>query len=470
MLKRKTQEENKRNQMHKPTIKASKKPFKNKSSLVKKRETGSLLPRPSIFIPELTEDTSKKRQKTKILDPAKTEKSDSSKKSLLSEKVIKQFVKNIFNTTKNYNNSYPKAFSETHIRNISNNNAESITNNSTSNNSRNISNNNTESITNNSTSNNSIANNSRNISNNNTESITNNSTSNNSSNTNNESNNYSTKQIRNKNQNNTLNELENKISNQKNDFITVENSKISSNNSIQDLKNYNDSHFTSLVRNMIQPESTKVYVNGKEKYVDSTKIKERIKEQAGVVPMFALGGMVTKPTLGLLGEKGPEMVTPMAASRNGAGTPSSTTIIPDIPAPANISNQNFSSSMMNKQSAQNLIQGNNTTNISNSNNIAKTQSFSEYNQTLSSSTNVSNAVRQLESKTDKIIKEIGKPKIDPIKESSAEVNNYSTQSPGPGPQAVGQETGVSEGPAKQAFNRFFANQTFSVPEWRQRMG
>ena len=108
--------------MHKPTIKASKKPFKNKSSLVKKRETGSLLPRSSIFIPELTEDTSKKRQKTKILDPAKTEKSDSPKKSLLSEKVIKQFVKNIFNTTKNYNNSYPKAFSETHIRNISNNN------------------------------------------------------------------------------------------------------------------------------------------------------------------------------------------------------------------------------------------------------------------------------------------------------------------------------------------------------------
>lgn len=392
--------------MHKPTIKASKKPFKNKSSLVKKRETGSLLPRPSIFIPELTEDTSKKRQKTKILDPAKTEKSDSSKKSLLSEKVIKQFVKNIFNTTKNYNNSYPKAFSETNVRNISNNNTESITNNS--------------------------------------------------SNTNNESNNYSTKQIRNK--------------NQKNDFITVENSKISSNNSIQDLKNYNDSHFTSLVRNMIQPESTKVYVNGKEKYVNSTKIKERIKEQAGVVPMFALGGMVTKPTLGLLGEKGPEMVTPMAASRNAGGTPSSTTMIPDSPAPANISNQNFSSSMMNKQSAQNLIQGNNTTNISNSNNIAKTQSFSEYNQTLSSSTNVSNAVRQLESKTDKIIKEIGKPKIDPIKESSAEANKYTAQSPGAGPQAVGQETGVSEGPAKQAFNRFFANQTFSVPEWRQRMG
>ena len=406
MSKRKTQEENKRNQMHKPTIKASKKPFKNKSSLVKKRETGSLLPRPSIFIPELTEDTSKKRQKTKILDPAKTEKSDSSKKSLLSEKVIKQFVKNIFNTTKNYNNSYPKAFSETNVRNISNNNTESITNNS--------------------------------------------------SNTNNESNNYSTKQIRNK--------------NQKNDFITVENSKISSNNSIQDLKNYNDSHFTSLVRNMIQPESTKVYVNGKEKYVNSTKIKERIKEQAGVVPMFALGGMVTKPTLGLLGEKGPEMVTPMAASRNAGGTPSSTTMIPDSPAPANISNQNFSSSMMNKQSAQNLIQGNNTTNISNSNNIAKTQSFSEYNQTLSSSTNVSNAVRQLESKTDKIIKEIGKPKIDPIKESSAEANKYTAQSPGAGPQAVGQETGVSEGPAKQAFNRFFANQTFSVPEWRQRMG
>ena len=424
--------------MHKPTIKASKKPFKNKSSLVKKRETGSLLPRPSIFIPELTEDTSKKRQKTKILDPAKTEKSDSSKKSLLSEKVIKQFVKNIFNTTKNYNNSYPKAFSETHIRNISNNNTESITNNSTSNNSSNT--NNTESITNN------------------------------SRNSNNESNNYSTKQIRNKNQNNTLNELENKISNQKNDFITVENSKISSNNSIQDLKNYNDSHFTSLVRNMIQPESTKVYVNGKEKYVDSTKIKERIKEQAGVVPMFALGGMVTKPTLGLLGEKGPEMVTPMAAPKVAGGTPSSTTIIPDSPAPANISNQNFSSSMMNKQSAQNLIQGNNTTNISNSNNIAKTQSFSEYNQTLSSSTNVSNAVRQLESKTDKIIKEIGKPKIDPIKESSAEANKYTAQSPGAGPQAVGQETGVSEGPAKQAFNRFFANQTFSVPEWRQRMG
>lgn len=445
MLKRKTQEENKRNQMHKPTIKASKKPFKNKSSLVKKRETGSLLPRSSIFIPELTEDTSKKRQKTKILDPAKTEKSDSPKKSLLSEKVIKQFVKNIFNTTKNYNNSYPKAFSETHIRNISNNNTESIENNS-------------------------VANNSRNISNNNTESIANNSTTNNSSNTNNESNNYSTKQIRNKNQNNTLNELENKISNQKNDFITVENSKISSNNSIQDLKNYNDSHFTSLVRNMIQPESTKVYVNGKEKYVDSTKIKERIKEQAGVVPMFALGGMVTKPTLGLLGEKGPEMVTPMAAPKVAGGTPSSTTIIPDSPAPANISNQNFSSSMMNKQSAQNLIQGNNTTNISNSNNIAKTQSFSEYNQTLSSSTNVSNAVRQLESKTDKIIKEIGKPKIDPIKESSAEANKYTAQSPGAGPQAVGQETGVSEGPAKQAFNRFFANQTFSVPEWRQRMG
>ena len=421
MSKRKTQEENKRNQMQKPTIKASKKPFKNKSSLLKKRETGTLLPQPTLFIPELKENTSPSKLEQKILDPASTNKGDASKNSSLNEKIIKQFVKNIFNTTTNYNNSYPKAFSTTNVKNVSN--SESNDDNST-------------------------------------------------------------RQILNNRQNNTLNQLENKFSDKKSEFITVENSKISNNNSVQDLKNYNDSHFTSLVRNMIQPESTKVYVNGKERHVDSTKIKERIKEQAGVVPMFAMGGMITKPTLGLLGEKGPEMVTPIAASKSAVGTPSSTTaasksavgtpssttMTPDVPSPASISNQSFSSNMINKQSAQNLIQGNNTTNISNSNNIAKTQSFSEYNQTLSNSTNVSTAVKQLETKTDKIIKEIGKPKNEIVRESDVAANQYTAQSPGPGPQAVGQESGVSEGPAKEAFNRFFTNQTFSVPEWRQRMG
>lgn len=407
--------------MQKPTIKASKKPFKNKSSLLKKRETGTLLPQPTLFLPELKENTSSSKLEPKILDPASTNKGDASKNSQLNEKIIKQFVKNIFNTTTNYNNSYPKAFSTTNVKNVSNSESNGDTN------IKNISN--SESNDDN-----------------------------------------STRQILNNRQNNTLNQLENKFSDKKSEFITVENSKISSNNSVQDLKNYNDSHFTSLVRNMIQPESTKVYVNGKERHVDSTKIKERIKEQAGVVPMFAMGGMITKPTLGLLGEKGPEMVTPIAASKSAVGTPSSTTMTPDVPSPASISNQSFSSNMINKQSAQNLIQGNNTTNISNSNNIAKTQSFSEYNQTLSNSTNVSTAVKQLETKTDKIIKEIGKPKNEIVRESDVAANQYTSQSPGSPPPGVAQEGGVSEGPAKEAFNRFFTNQTFSVPEWRQRMG
>lgn len=407
--------------MQKPTIKASKKPFKNKSSLLKKRETGTLLPQPTLFLPELKENTSSSKLEPKILDPASTNKGDASKNSQLNEKIIKQFVKNIFNTTTNYNNSYPKAFSTTNVKNVSNSESNGDTN------IKNISN--SESNDDN-----------------------------------------STRQILNNRQNNTLNQLENKFSDKKNEFITVENSKISNNNSVQDLKNYNDSHFTSLVRNMIQPESTKVYVNGKERHVDSTKIKERIKEQAGVVPMFAMGGMITKPTLGLLGEKGPEMVTPIAASNSAVGTPSSTTMTPDVPSPASISNQSFSSNMINKQSAQNLIQGNNTTSISNSNNIAKTQSFSEYNQTLSNSTNVSTAVKQLETKTDKIIKEIGKPKNEIVRESDVAANQYTAQSPGSPPPGVAQEGGVSEGPAKEAFNRFFANQTFSVPEWRQRMG
>jgi len=435
--------------MQKPTIKASKKPFKNKSSLLKKRETGTLLPQPTLFLPELKENTSPSKLEQKILDPASTNKGDASKNSSLNEKIIKQFVKNIFNTTTNYNNSYPKAFSTTNVKNVSNSELNGDTN------VKNVSN--------------SELNGDTNVKN----------VSNSESNDDN-----STRQILNNRQNNTLNQLENKFSDKKSEFITVENSKISNNNSVQDLKNYNDSHFTSLVRNMIQPESTKVYVNGKERHVDSTKIKERIKEQAGVVPMFAMGGMITKPTLGLLGEKGPEMVTPIAASKSAVGTPSSTTaasksavgtpssttMTPDVPSPASISNQSFSSNMINKQSAQNLIQGNNTTNISNSNNIAKTQSFSEYNQTLSNSTNVSTAVKQLETKTDKIIKEIGKPKNEIVRESDVAANQYTAQSPGPGPQAVGQESGVSEGPAKEAFNRFFTNQTFSVPEWRQRMG
>ena len=233
------------------------------------------------------------------------------------------------------------------------------------------------------------------------------------------------------------------------------------------------------MKNLITPSTTKVYVNGKEKHVDSTVIKERIKQQSNVVPMFALGGLVSKPTLGLLGEKGPEMVTPMSgesalSSKGGNMAPSpNNTMIPDAPSKVRtiksaVSTATNSLSPMNRQGAANMMQGNNTTNISNSN--ESSESFSQYNKTLSTTTNVSKAVRQLETKTDKVIESLASPKKMQDNSNSVSSKSPISNAQGATPQGVGQESGVSEGSAKGAFDRFFNNQTFSIPEWRQRMG
>ena len=428
MSKEKTQEENKRNQMQKPTIKASNKPFKNKSSLIKKKGSGSLVSKNSIFLPELNKETSNSSPKSRIMDPAKgkEDRDKTSKDKILSDSLIKKFVKNIFNTTNNYNNKYPKVFSTTNVNTNSTNNLNSATN---------------------------------------------------TTNSKNENNN---KEIVNTNKSNILNQIENKTSNTNNDFIAVENSKLSNkNNTFNGLKNYSDSHFTSVVKNLITPSTTKVYVNGKEKHVDSTVIKERIKQQSNVVPMFALGGLVSKPTLGLLGENGPEMVTPMSGESalsgkggNMARSPNNT-MIPDAPSKVRtiksaVSMATNSSSPMNRQGAVNMMQGNNTTNISNSN--ESSESFSQYNKTLSTTTNVSKAVRQLETKTDKVIESLASPKKMQDNSNSVSSKSPISNAQGATPQGVGQESGVSEGSAKGAFDRFFNNQTFSIPEWRQRMG
>ena len=444
MLKEKTQEENKRNQMQKPAIKASNKPFKNKSSLIKKKGSGSLVSKNSIFLPELNKETSSSSPKSRIMDPAKgkEDRDKTSKDKILSDSLIKKFVKNIFNTTNNYNNKYPKAFSTTNVNTNSTNNLNSATNTNSTNN----------------------LNSATNVNTTNTNSKTEN----------------TNKEIVNTNKSNILNQIENKTSNTNNDFIAVENSKLSNkNNTFSELKNYSDSHFTSIVKNLITPSTTKVYVNGKEKHVDSTVIKDRIKQQSNVVPMFALGGLVSKPTLGLLGEKGPEMVTPMSGksalsgkSENMAPSPNNT-MIPDAPSPirtikSGVSMTTNSLSPMNRQGALNMMQGNNTTNISNSN--ESSESFSQYNKTLSTTTNVSKAVRQLETKTDKVIESLGSSKKMQDNSDSGSGKSPLANSQGATPQGVGQESGVSEGSAKGAFDRFFRNQTFSIPEWRQRMG
>jgi hypothetical protein len=441
--------------MQKPTIKASNKPFKNKSSLIKKKGSGSLVSKNSIFLPELNKETSNSSPKSRIMDPAKgkEDRDKTSKDKILSDSLIKKFVKNIFNTTNNYNNKYPKAFSTTNVNTTnSTNNLNSATNTTNSTNNLNSATNTTNST-------------------NNLNSATN------TTNSKNENNN---KEIVNTNKSNILNQIENKTSNTNNDFIAVENSKLSNkNNTFNGLKNYSDSHFTSVVKNLITPSTTKVYVNGKEKHVDSTVIKERIKQQSNVVPMFALGGLVSKPTLGLLGEKGPEMVTPMSgesalSSKGGNMAPSpNNTMIPDAPSKVRtiksaVSTATNSLSPMNRQGAANMMQGNNTTNISNSN--ESSESFSQYNKTLSTTTNVSKAVRQLETKTDKVIESLASPKKMQDNSNSVSSKSPISNAQGATPQGVGQESGVSEGSAKGAFDRFFNNQTFSIPEWRQRMG
>jgi hypothetical protein len=441
--------------MQKPTIKASNKPFKNKSSLIKKKGSESLVSKNSIFLPELNKNTSSSSPKSRIMDPAKgkEDKDKTSKDKILSDSLIKKFVKNIFNTTNNYNNKYPKAFSTTNVNTNSTNNLNSATNTTNSTNNLNSATNTTNST-------------------NNLNSATN------TTNSKTENNN---KEIVNTNKSNILNQIENKTSNTNNDFIAVENSKLSNkNNTFNGLKNYSDSHFTSIVKNLITPSTTKVYVNGKEKHVDSTVIKERIKQQSNVVPMFALGGLVSKPTLGLLGEKGPEMVTPMSGKsplsgkgENMAPSPNNT-MTPDAPSPvrtikSSVSTATNSLSPMNRQGAVNMMQGNNTTNISNSN--ESSESFSQYNKTLSTTTNVSKAVRQLETKTDKVIESLASPKkMQDNSNSGSSGKSPIANSQGATPQGVGQESGVSEGSAKGAFDRFFRNQTFSIPEWRQRMG
>jgi hypothetical protein len=159
---------------------------------------------------------------------------------------------------------------------------------------------------------------------------------------------------------------------------------------------------------------------------------ERIKQQSNVVPMFALGGLISKPTLGLLGENGPDnTLTPDAPSTARTITKSSISKAPNSLSPmnrqgavnmmqgnntSNISNSTVtiatkspnSLSPMNRQGAVNMMQGNNTSNISNSNNSS--ESFSQYDKTLSTTTNVSKAVHQLETKTDKVIESIDKCK------------------------------------------------------------
>jgi len=54
--------------------------------------------------------------------------------------------------------------------------------------------------------------------------------------------------------------------------------------------------------------------------------------QALAIPRFATGGIVTKPTIGLIGEAGPEMITPL----NGAGIDVSMNLYGDINTPVDL--------------------------------------------------------------------------------------------------------------------------------------
>ena len=140
---------------------------------------------------------------------------------------------------------------------------------------------------------------------------------------------------------------------------------------------------------------------------------------------------------------------------------------------SSISMAKNSSSPMNRQGAANMMQAN-SSNSNNSNNSF--ESFSQYDKTSSTSTNVSRAVHQLETKTDKVIEQLTSANrmqrkvAKDLDASDRVMQNPMLSAQGASPQGVGQELGVSEGPGKGAFDRFFNNQTFSIPEWRQRMG
>ena len=115
----------------------------------------------------------------------------------------------------------------------------------------------------------------------------------------------------------TTNTTHNHTKNQTSNFNSNPSISSSNQNLYKNLVNQSNSYYENLVRNMIQPGGkTRVIVGGKETKVDSTQIIERLEKQGGVVPMFQAGGMVTKPTLGLLGEAGPEMISPMNNASN----------------------------------------------------------------------------------------------------------------------------------------------------------
>jgi len=255
-------------------IKASKKPYKSKKKLLENRIKSSkdVVSGSRLSLPELEKpNPSATKKSLKVQDQKEPTKDTKSNQNILSENLIRELSKNFIKNYKTINNYFPKTYN-TSISAVDSRklpskfynktNKKLVKNsflNSTSQNSSFTSQNN--SFLNSTSQNNSFLN----------------STSQNNSFLNSTS------------QNSSL-------------FIPTENT----------YKNQSNSYYESIIKNMIQPGGkTRVYLAGKEREVDSTKIVERIEKQGGVVPMFQAGGMITKPTLGLLGEAGPEMVSPI---------------------------------------------------------------------------------------------------------------------------------------------------------------
>jgi len=254
-------------------------------------------------------------------------------------------------------------------------------------------------------------------------------------------------------------------------------------------KNQSNSYYESVIKNMIQSGGkTKVYLAGKEREVDSTKIVERIEKQGGVVPMFQAGGMVTKPTLGLLGEAGPEMVSPvqsMMSMTNPIANNAVTAVSGAVKSATGFVKNAATSYMSNAKqmitdpvgaiknkfsSVSNFFGGdsNNTTNQTN-NNIQ----MQNMQGTVAKNQNLPAAVNALEKKTNNTINNITNnklaPQTDPTKEAPYNGNDFTVNRAIQPSTNVG-ETGVGMGSGSKAFERFFVNKNFSVPEWRQRMG
>jgi len=440
-------------------IKASKKPYKSKKKLLENRIKSSkdVVSGSRLSLPELEKpNPSATKKSLKVQDQKEPTKDTKSNQNILSENLIRELSKNFIKNYKTINNYFPKTYN-TSISAVDSRklpskfynktNKKLVKNsflNSTSHNSSFASQNN--SFLNSTSQNNSFLN----------------STS----------------------QNSSL-------------FIPTENT----------YKNQSNSYYESIIKNMIQPGGkTRVYLAGKEREVDSTKIVERIEKQGGVVPMFQAGGMITKPTLGLLGEAGPEMVSPiksMMSMANPIANNAVTAVSGAVKSATGFVKTAASSyhGLM-KSAASSYVSNakemitdpvgsikkkfnsisnffgfgggnseNTNNNISNqTNNNIQTQNMQG---TVTKNQNLPAAVNALEKKTNNTINNITnnqqKIQTDPSKEAPYGGNDFTVNRPTQ-PNTNTSESGVDMGSGSKSFERFFANKNFSVPEWRQRMG